>query len=367
MRPGNQALKNLAALCFGLALTLAILLMIETALRFHYDDPRKFYYSANPHLVEHTDLFKRSPVPSPLDFPPRVFCLGGSTTNGCNMPFKWSYPNLLDALFKRAGKGGTAYNFGISGVNSVTTNFFIKNILPRYNPNCVVIHDGYNDLPIVIKKLGDDRYSYITPDYYHPYNPYIKNPVVRYLSSFIKFNLRSTRRFVVTFVKDTLHGGGDLFLGFDYKAFKQQEGNSKDIMRENALRAKIMVETELDSIDYSLKHGIKVIVILEPHIQPMHFLPQFGTGFRDEKVGEILAECHKIQQSLYLVALAKKYGTNPDVRIMDMREIFKGRYNELFYDECHLNGKGNFIKAEYVYYAVWKLFPDLIRPINEIK
>jgi len=363
----NKFLADLAALGFGLILAIALLFAVETALRIYYEDPNVFYYTSNTRQIEHTALFKRSQLPSPFDPEPRVFCLGGSTTNGNNMPIKWSYPNILDGIFKRAHKGGSAYNFGISGINSVTTNFFIKNLLTPYNPNCVVIHDGYNDLPIVIKKTGPDTYTYITPDYYHPFNPYIKNPVMRYVSSWIKFNLRGLRRFTLTFIKERLHGGGDLFLGFDYTRYKIKEGTQKDIERENTKRSKIMIETELNTIDFCLKHNIKVVVILEPYIKPMHFVPPFGTGFRDEKVGEILSECHKVQQSLYLMALANKYKNNPDIRVMDMREIFNGRYPELFYDECHLNGKGNLIKAQYVYYVLQQLFPDKLIPITEIK
>jgi hypothetical protein len=257
---------------------------------------------------------------------------------------------------KKEKAGGSAYNFGISGVNSVTTNFFVKNLLSEYKPNCVVLHDGYNDLPIVIKKTGDDSYLYITPDYNKPFNPYIKNPVIRYAVNLVKFNLRATRRFLVTFVKNRLKGGGDLFLGFDYTKYPKHEGNTNDLMAENKKRMEIMIKTELDTIDYCLANGIKVVVILEPYIKPLHFAPHFGTGFRDENVGMILSECHKIQQSFYLIALASKYRDNPNIIILDMREIFAGKYDELFYDECHLNGKGNFIKAQIVYSSVKKLF-----------
>jgi len=364
--PSTKGLKgNMLALCIGLIITVFLLLVIETSLRFHYKGPGKFFYSLSPELVNHTGIFKRSQIPHAGDPAPRVFCLGGSTTNGCNMPIHKSYPNLLHAIFGHIGRSGSAYNFGISGVNSVTTNYFIKNLLPRYNPSCVVIHDGYNDLPVVIKKLGEDNYTYIRPDYHKPYNPHIKNPILRYIISSIKFNFRSIRRFLVTFVSNKLHRGGDLFLGFDYKKHKLVEGTSADIYAENDKRMNIMIESELDSIDYCLRNGIKVIVILEPHIKPLHFEWRFGSGFRDKDVGEILSECHKKQQALYMMALAQRYRGQKDVIIMDMRDFFKERYEELFYDECHLNGKGNFIKARLIYSAVNKLFPALPKTVKE--
>lgn len=352
----NRLLGNILALFFGIFILILILLSLETFLRFKYDDPAKSYYSFNADLINHVALFRRSFLPLPTHPQPKIFCLGGSTTNGCNMPIPKSYPNLLDALFKHNKKKGMCYNFGISGVNSVTTNYFIKNILPKYDPACVVIHDGYNDLPIVIKKIGDDKYEYITPDYNKPFNPHIKNPVIRYIISFIKFNLRATRRFTVTFVKKKLKKGGDLFLGFDYKKYKMKEGTSKEIFEENKKRLRIMVKAELDSIEFCLANDIKVIVIAEPYIKPMHFVHPFSTGFRDKYVGEILSRCHKIQQTIYLAALQRKYGNNKNVKLMDMREVFKGKYNELFYDECHLNGVGNAIKARFVYGVISQLF-----------
>lgn len=358
------ALANLLALGFGLVIVVVSLFATETLLRFKYDDPAKGYYSFSPKLLNHVALFRRSLVPKTTDPPPRVFCVGGSTTNGNNMPIERSYPNILGYLFKYHGKRGSAYNFGISGVNSVTTNFFIKKIIPRYEPQCIIIHDGYNDLPIVIKKIGEDRYTYVRPDYYNPFNPYIHNPVLRYIVSFIKFNLRSTRRFVVTFVKEVLHRGGDLFLGFDYKKYKLIEGAPEDIFTENNARLKIFLRAEIDSIEYCLKHGIKVIVILEPYIKPLHYHPFFGTGFRDKNVGQILSECHKIQQAQYAIVLYSRYKDEKDVKILDMRQVFKGRYKELFYDECHLNGKGNTMKAALVYRALEDFFPDAIAAIK---
>ncbi|MBN1353334.1 MAG: hypothetical protein JW994_01510 [Candidatus Omnitrophica bacterium] len=354
----KNILYNIVALFIGFFLVFIILFVTEISLRFKYDSPAKFFFSLDPKLLNHVALFRRSPVPSKGDPAPRVFCLGGSTTNGNNMPMRQSYPNILDVLFKYKGRSGTAYNFGISGVSAVTTNFFIKNIVSLYNPSCVVIHDGYNDLPIVIKKLGRNSYSFIVPDYNKPFNPYVHNPVLRYVTSFIKFNLRDIRRFLVTFVKDTLKKGGDLFLGFDYKAYRLHTGNTEDILAENQKRMKIMFEKETDSIDYCIKNGIKVIIILEPYIKPHHFMPPFKTGFRDENVGEILRECHVIQQTLFFNILVKKYKGNDNVVILDMRKIFKGKYRELFYDECHLNGKGNAIKAFIVYKAVDRLFPE---------
>ncbi|MCU0666179.1 MAG: hypothetical protein MUF05_03680 [Candidatus Omnitrophica bacterium] len=350
---------NLLAMGFGVSLVFGLLFGIETYFRFMYNDTAKFYYTLRPSILYHAACFLRSPMPYKNAMPPRVFCLGGSTTNGNNMPYEYSYPTLLQDICFKEKKPASIYNFGISGVSAVTTNYFIKSVLPQYDPNCVVIHDGYNDLPVVVKKINDNRYEYLAPkDYYQAFNPYPDNPIVRYTVSFIKINFRCTYRFVTSFIKEKMGKGGDLFLGFDYKRYKLNQGSVQDVYMENEKRLQVFLEKELDSIDYCLKHNIKVIVILEPYIVPNFYLKQFGTGFRDENVGEILSQMHKYQHGIYANILQQKYNGNPNVIVLDLRQFFKDSYKTLFYDECHLNGDGNLILAAIVYQAIQRLFPN---------
>ena len=112
---------------------------------------------------------------------------------------------------------------------------------------------------------------------------------------------------------------------------------------------------EIDTINYCLDNNIKVIIILEPLIKPLH--TPLGTGFRDIKTGFISSKCHEIQQQLYFMYLMSKYRDNKNVKILDMRRIFENNYEELFYDECHLNAKGNYLKAAIIYKVLDQLFP----------
>ena len=290
---------------------------------------------------------------------PRIFCVGGSTTHGCATPLEGSFPGLLKSLLDYNQKKASVYNCGVSGVNSVATNFFVKNILSRYNPQCIIIHDGYNDLPIAITKTGEDEYLYITPDYQKPYNPYINNPLARYCSSFIKINFPMTRQFLLETMKKTMHNQKDLFLGFDSTKYPRMKGPGIKVAQENSLRIKIMVEKEIDTIDYCLAHHIKVIVILEPRIYSFHFIPPFTSGFRDQNVAPLLAECHKVQQAIYSQLIRQRYAGNNNVAVVDMSRVFDDSYSWLFYDECHLTTPGNAIKAQLLYNALQKLFPEL--------
>jgi hypothetical protein len=345
-------IKNLIAVALGCFVCTLGLFGAESFLRYRYgrafpEQAQQYHildYSFNPRILFHSAIFRRSLLPSPTAPSPRIFCLGGSTTNGCNMPFWWSFPFLLQRIYDSHTMPASVYNFGISGIGSVTTNSFIHNILPAYKPDCVIIHDGYNDIPIVVKKHPNNTYSYIKPNYEKPYDPYIKNPILRYLVSWVKVNLRATYRFIVTSLQSR-YKASDLFLGFDYKRYRLFEGGEQDIFQENDKRYEIFLRKEFDSIDYCLKNNITVVIILEPYIIPHHFYPAYGTGFRDENAAEIMAQCHKIQQDRFAQALYARYQDRKGLLILDMRTFSLQFYKELFYDECHLNGKGNFILA----------------------
>ena len=190
----KNAIFTILAASIGIVIAILLVFAVETIARLRLGDRNTFVYIFRPKLLCHAAIFNRSLLPSPSDQAPRIFCLGGSTTHGNNVPAHGSFPFFTQLLLKRDNKEGTVYNYGVAGVSSVTTNFFIKRIVSEYKPQCVVLHDGYNDIPIVLKKLSENRYSYIRPDYTKPYNPYIRNGLLRYLWSFNKINLRAIKR-----------------------------------------------------------------------------------------------------------------------------------------------------------------------------
>jgi len=347
----------------SLFLTLFLVFCVETFLRFKYQSVYKFGYTLNADdgmFGNNTAVFRRTPPPGPKNPRPWVFCFGGSTTHGSLMPFQYSYPFLMQGVSHEHDRQIWVYNFGVVGVASATTNSFIKWLIPRYRPECVIIHNGYNDLPVLLRKLGPDRYAYIQPDYKRPWNPIPSNPVLRYLVGVSRYNLRAIIARLGVFLQDHVTEGEDLFLGFDYYHYKKsvKAGSLKDVLGENDKRTQVLIDSQIDTINFCLKQGVKVIVVLEPRIIPMYHAKGFKSGFRDENVGEALAECHNIQQERYGKELVSRFGENPNVRILDMRDAFTEKYQELFYDECHANPSGNLVKAIYLYGAFDSLFPE---------
>ncbi len=350
----RNTIFSVISMIIGILVCLLVIISFEAVTRLRYGDKNPFKYFFNPVILTHSAIFNRSPLPLLLQERPRIFCLGGSTTHGNRAPIKGTFAYFTQLMLKKNNKNGTVYNFGVNGVSSSTTNFFIKSVISKYRPDCVVIHDGYNDLPIVIKQESKDLYSYISPDYNMPYNPYIKNNFLRYIWSFKRINFRGISKFVGTLKERIGKKDSDLYLGYDYFRYPILKGSRKDILEENKKRTKIFLEKEQDSIDYCLKNNIKVVIILEPYIKPLH--APLGTGLRDIETGFILSECHQTQQNLYLLFLLSKYKDNKNVKIVDFRELFKDKYDEFFYDECHLNPQGNFIKASQIHKALSELF-----------
>lgn len=344
------------SILFGIFISVIAIFTLETALRIKHGQPHIFAYIFMPKQLYHMAIFKRSRLPSLKDEQPRIFCIGGSVTHGNKMPPKESFPELLQTVLKSNNRPGTVYNFGVSGASSVATNCFVKKIISQYSPQCIIIHDGYNDIPIVLKKISDDRYFFISPAYTKPYNPYIENGILRYIGSFIDVNLYMTKSFILSRLMRIMGTKkSDLYLGFDYSKFKILEGDSERIFAENQKRIKVMFEKESDAIDYCLNNNIKVVVILEPMMKPLHN-PLNTKGLRDTNTGFILSKCHMSQQEAFSNLLNKKYKDNRNVKIIDMRTIFLDRYKELYYDECHFYGKGNLEKANLIYKAISELF-----------
>ena len=292
-------------------------------------------------------VFQRGGTPSAADPAPRVFTLGGSTTHGMSVPPSESYPHYIQAAL---GKG-SVYNYGVVGISSSSTNAFVKTVLPKHQPQVVVLHDGYNDLPIILKK-ADGKYQYMETGDTKPYNPYAGGAPI----SFFRYNFWSTRNRLVdnlALARGFFAHEGDVFLGYDYSKMAIKTGTEEDIYRENEIRMKQFIASELDTLKYALENNIKTVFVMEPNIIP-NWAPR-TTGFRDISTGDIQRRNHLIQQAALLKAL-EPHRQNPNLRIVDLRERLEKDYKIYYYDECHLLAPGNRIVGEEIAAAIADMF-----------
>ena len=84
----------------------------------------------------------------PLDSPKppgeiRVFCLGGSTTYGAEVPNRWTYPQQLDDLFHDPSV--KVINAGVGGYRSTHLLHYYKKYIRPLQPDVITIYCGWND------------------------------------------------------------------------------------------------------------------------------------------------------------------------------------------------------------------------------
>ncbi len=337
----RQFFLHLGLGALSLVLAVTVLAAAEIHLRRYYRVPPPYNFVFSPREVMIKGFFRRSRVPRANDPSPRIFCIGGSSTHGHLVASRASYPALLQVLLDEGGVPATVYNFGIPGASSYGSSSVIRNIIPRFKPDFVVIHDGYNDLPAVTRKLGDDLYGFFRFDYRTGFDPYIRNPLMEYVVSFIRYNFCGFR----TLFFARRNGDGGLASGIYQLNLKELKGSSEEILRENQLRAYEFVLNEFAAIQYCLDHKIKVIVVLEPRIRPNFHDPYWHTAFADERIGELLRSCHEKQQEFFYQCLKEKFPRNLDFQILDLRQTFRENPENYMYDECHLNATGNGVVA----------------------
>jgi lysophospholipase L1-like esterase len=102
---------------------------------------RKMFYDFS--TDEHGFRYNR-PLDSPK--PPgeiRVFCLGGSTTYGAEVPNRWTYPQQLDDLFHDPSV--KVINAGVGGYRSIHLLNYYKKYIRPLQPDVVTIYCGWND------------------------------------------------------------------------------------------------------------------------------------------------------------------------------------------------------------------------------
>ena len=351
----RRLLGNLAVFFLSILVFCSIVFSIELFLEAKIGIERGCGHTLNPQVINYCGLFRRCPLPLKTDPYPRIFCIGGSTTLGM-LQMGESYPEILQEIFLRRGKRATVYNCGIQAASATVTNSILKGMLYRYHPSWVIIHDGYNDVPVILQKKGRDVYRYARFDYSDPYIPcsshfiYMRNPALRFASYFIKINIP-----VILFRMRQMN----LYHDASDNNFRDvREGTAEDVLQENGIRLKVMLEKEIDTIDFCLKNNIKVMVILEPEIEPFYQAPGVMSCFIEPQAAPIAAECHRVQQLLFKVVLTKRYSGNSNVIVLDFRNYFKDNYRNNFFNELHLNKAGNILLATSIYPYLEQLFSE---------
>ena len=266
-----------------------------------------------------SDGFRGIELQEEVDY--RIFVIGGSTTFGNGAISNDStIPDLLQKkIFNEfPNKNIEVINAGIPSAYSYTETNLIKNKILSYNPNLLIIYDGWNDL-----ERNYEVYS---------------NPSIYQLDKIIRLIKQMDYVTPQVLVK--------LYSNYVY------ENSEKEIWNKSNIKEKVELwqNSWINICKLQNEYNFKTVVILQPLV---------GTGNKqltveEEKYFKYYDGEKKIEHyQLYADALTKLEpkctATN------DLRNIFDFNSETVFFDFGHIDKNGNNIIA--------KKFLEIVTPI----
>ena len=248
-----------------------------------------------------------------LEKPPdtfRIFIVGGSTTFGAgSFSDEETIPGYLQKLFEKTDKNVEIINAGINSGYSYSERFLVENDLQDFNPDMIILYTGGND----------------------SHRPTI-NPTITYGD--YGLNIKDLKFWRTPFVIS------DIFI----ETTRYEKSNNN--IDESFTKEKIAYWTEnMKSIcSTNSNNQITTIVTLHPILATSQkiFSP-------DEKKYSEKSNFQSTPTSLKIYD-----GIGENLKILsnfcddtyDLRSVFTGISEPIFFDESHINAKGNMIVAE---------------------
>jgi len=280
--------------------------------------------------IQLNELGYRGPVPAKdKGNEYRILVLGGSTVfNGS--PESYSIPAQLERLFHESGRQCVrVYNWGlISAVSGQELATLVFRALD-YDPDLVVVYDGANDV--------------LSPYYFDPRPGYPYNFMLTEAGQ-----LLAERR--ATF-PDLLAAGlqrsrilnfafGDALSGrlVDNKHLREQCEYGTPAWEER------IADTYADHVErmavIGRAHGVDVAVFLQPLL--FHRSNRVGRE-KDLPAWTLLSQyIHRVYPKMRAAAAARVEAIADDrARFVDLSLVVSESNEELFWDQCHVNNRGN--------------------------
>ncbi len=250
----------------------------------------------------------------------RIFMVGGSTTFGSGS----SSDNSTITGFLQQNFDNTYLNKKIEVVNAGHDGMFswdetesIKNKIINYDPDLVIIYNGANDL----------QYSY--------------NYIEKFKSEKSDFNkIEDKARGMTSFYKTLIVG--NLFSKSIQKSINESKG-TKPLDTENiSERISLWKNKQIENCKIGYEQGFETLIILQPIIDSdKKPLTEF------EKKSFKSVEDWPNYYQLFANEFEKLNGFCENT--MDLRNVFEGIEEPLFYDWAHLGDKGNKIIADRIF------------------
>jgi len=297
--------------------------IIRYRLPHRHHEPNQHFetYNINNEGFRGSEILKEKPANTY-----RIFVVGGSTVFGdSSTSDNTTIPGYLQQEFDK-----TNLDFKVEVINAGQMGMYswgelqtVKNTLIHYNPDLVIIYDGWNDL----------------------INPYslIKDGTTTN-SSFEKFwdNLRVNISFYKTLIAGYIIQESiiDATTGnFIFKNFEPNETPEKSLVWENRMK---------DICEFGKSKNFETMVYLQPFVNPERKpLTEFEQKYWN------LWKMESISPS-YQYYVDKLDGIeNYCTRATSLENVFSGMSEPLFTDGIHLGDRGNQIVAKKIFETVF--------------
>jgi len=258
----------------------------------------------------------------------RIFMVGGSTTfSSGSSSDNTTITGYLQQNFDQSeiNKKIEVINAGHDGMFSWDETESIKNKIVNYDPDLIIIYNGANDL----------QYSY---DY-----------IEKFMSNKSDFNkVEDKARGMTSFYKTLIVG--NLFSKSIQKSINESKG-TKPLDTENiSERISLWKNKQIENCKIGNEQGFDTLIILQPIIdidkKPL-------TDFEKKAFKNVEDWPNSYQLFANEFEKLNSFCENT----VDLRNVFEGIEEPLFYDWAHLGDKGNKIIAD-------RIFEEILPPIQ---
>ena len=243
----------------------------------------------------------------------RVFIVGGSTTFGSgSISDHHTIPGYLQEIFNQNGQNVEIINAGIASGYSYTEKYLIENDLIPFDPDLILLYTGGNDShrPIIYPtvKIGDTGINIKDIRFWR--TPFVISDLFIETTRYEKANVELDEEFIE-------------------KKISFWTDNMRDICEINSTR------------------DIRTIITLHP------ILVTSQKNFSNDEKEYV--EKKDFQSTPTVLKIydgignnLKELGNSCDSTV-DLRFIFKNMSEPIFFDESHINGRGNEIVAKQLF------------------
>jgi lysophospholipase L1-like esterase len=289
-----------------------------------------YYLIPNQHFTTiniNSDGFRGNEIQENSDY--RIFLIGGSTTFGVGATSDYStIPGYLQQFYDEQfpDKKIEVINAGIPGAYSYSEKYLIENTLLNYNPDLLVIYDGWNDV-------------------LRTYEHYYSSGDVGFTAQLIREIYRTDITTPKVLVKSYFSYKDNIVETFPF--------NSK-MMDE---KVSLWVKSWKSICELQEKHDFKTILILQPIL---------GTGNKILSVEEQKNFAHydieNRNQNYEKFADVLDELNSTCITSFDLRNGFDSHSETIYFDGGHVGDSGNKIIADKIYE---KILPTVLEDLSK--